>query len=220
MTLVFAGCSSPKVDKQSGILINDTAPDSALISYNELIGKGRYEAAWSLLTKSSQKQVKANDIKSQVEVTKMQTAKLAKVFKPEIMAKMALVGYIRTNSFEGKESAIVGLSIVKKEQNNWRLVKGDGDIPKDKVKDLLTGALKLEKKMVADKLDGFNQFQRDQIKSQLNAIISSQEAQLAALEKQPAQVEAQGGQPKAGQKEDHSTESKTESKPAPEKTKN
>jgi len=145
-----------RVDEQSGIMINTGTTEETVISYFELLRKGRYDAAVALQTQASRKSFNAAVLKYRESLVKMTGASLAKVFSARIEEGMALVGYIREVSFLGNSeaSAVVGITLLKRNPSTgeWQIINDLKEIPPQGIPAFLKQMLELENSMAKTEL--------------------------------------------------------------------
>ncbi len=169
------------VDEKTGIMVKQDTPESALISYYELTASDAYESAYRLLSKESQEAITVDVMKNLVERTRMEDARLAKVFPGKVKGDVGLVAYVRTAAFGDRESAILGMAVLELEDGRWVVLKTMDHYSNDQVKEVIRMALDLEDEMAADPLSEFDEYQKGQIGRQVRAMKQTHQQALVAL---------------------------------------
>lgn len=186
------------VDKETGILIKQDTPENALTSYYELMSRKRYEQVRNLTTPISRKSVDIKTMTDMIKKTRMENAVLEKIFPANVDGDLAVVGYVRSATLEGKVF-MVGLAVYKINDNRWEKIEQASELKIDELEKVIKSAIKVEDVMLAAKKDnyGIADLTKEQVKmitDQVSAMLANHKqslVQLQEMKKQQQQPAAQ-----------------------------
>ncbi|MBS4031112.1 MAG: hypothetical protein KGZ63_06810 [Clostridiales bacterium] len=185
---IAGGCGgsnsvSQRVDKETGIVIRHDSPRATVLSFFELISRGRAEEAYTLLTASSMLELSEEEFKDIIRTTRTESARLINVMPGSENDSLAVVAHIRLIPAGNKEEiALFGIEIVRKHKNLWYISRNISEFgDKDKVQ-ILENLITFEDELLntPDLFATLTEQQQEQALKQLNTLYRAHQE---ALEK-------------------------------------
>lgn len=184
-----------KVDPETGIVVKQDTPENAITSYYELLSRKQYEKVRELITPGSRELIDAKTMEDMIKRTRMENAVLEKVFPAAVDGDLAVAGYVRSATIEGKVF-MVGLAVFKINNNKWEKIESAQELSLEELERVIKMAIKVEDDMLAAEkndygISGFtSKEQVGMITNQVTAMSQNHKQSLVQLQEMKKQQEA------------------------------